>query len=433
MSSEVSISFINATLRFGEYLTTRRRHAYPMLGALAVGGAFLALTPNGALGPWYIPVILACLAIAWVLTPSPEGERDDVLPALAVLAATLGLCLTARLSTDLVRHQEIWLAFSLGGMAIANRRFGQFRVLAGYKYIWVLASVLAFFALAVFGVEINGARLWLKFGPIQFEPIEVIKLFIVLFMGAYLAETADVIAAAPWWSFRSNLKHLGPLFLGWGASMSILIFQRDLGMAVLLLATFASMLYVATRRIDLIVAGFTIFGGVAAWAIHHYPYVYERIEVWQHPFAEPLGSGYQALQALFAIAAGGFMGTGYRLGQPMIIPEVATDYVYAAWSEEFGALGALLLLGLFLAIVLRILDIARHAPDLYAKLVATGLAATLGVQIIVIVGGVLGLFPLTGITLPFISYGGSSLVSNMFLISLAWSISRRPRRSRVLD
>ena len=184
-------------------------------------------------------------------------------------------------------------------------------------------------------------------------------------------------------------------------------------MAVLLLATFASMLYVATRRVDLILGGFTVFCGVAAWAIHRYMYVAERIEVWRHPFADPLGSGYQALQALFSITAGGWMGTGYRLGQPTFIPEVATDYVYAAWSEEFGFVGALLLLGLFLAMVLRILDIARRAPDLYAKLVATGLAATLGVQIIVIVGGVLGLFPLTGITLPFISYGGSSLVSNM--------------------
>lgn len=403
-----------------------------MLVALFVSGCFLWMTPNGALGPVIVPILLGILALVWVLTSAPAGRRDDVLPALAVVAASIGLCLSARLSPDLARHQEMWLGFSFGLVALTNRWFGRFRVLAGYKYIWVLASVLAFLALAFFGVEINGARLWLRIGPIQFEPIEVIKLFIVLFMAAYLAETADVISGARWWSFRSNLRHLGPLFLGWGASMSILIFQRDLGMAVLLLATFASMLYVATRRIDLVLGGFAIFCGVAAWAIHRYAYVAERIYIWRHPFADPLGAGYQALQALFSIAAGGLMGTGYRLGQPTLIPEVATDYVYAAWSEEFGAVGAVLLLGLFLAMVLRILDIARRSPDLYGKLLGTGLAATLGVQIIVIVGGVLGLFPLTGITLPFISYGGSSLVSNMLLISFAWAISREPYRARAV-
>ncbi len=412
-----------------KHLLEQRRHAYPMVVALAVAACFLSMAPNGSLGPPLAPFALALLALGWVLTPVPAGERDDVLPALAVVAAAIGLCVSARISPDLARRQEVWLAFSLGLVMLSNGWFGRFRALAAYKYLWVVASVFAFLALALFGVEIHGARLWLRFGVIQFEPIEFIKLFIVLFMAAYLAETADVIASSRWWSFRANARHLGPLFLGWGASMSILIFQRDLGMSVLLLATFAAMLYVATRRLDLILGGLGIFCGVAAWAVHRYAYVAERINVWLHPFADPLGAGYQALQALFSIAAGGVLGTGYRLGQPLVIPEVATDYVYAAWSEEFGFVGAVLLLALFLAMVLRMLDVARRAPDLYAKLVATGLAATLGVQIIVIVGGVLGLFPLTGITLPFISYGGSSLVSNMLLINLVWAISRQPRRA----
>ena len=205
--------------------------------------------------------------------------------------------------------------------------------------------------------------------------------------------------------------------------MAILVFEHDLGMATLLLATFAAMLYVATRRIDLIVGGFAVFGLSAYLAATHYAYVRTRIDVWQHPFADPFGAGYQTVQSLFSLAAGGIFGLGYRLGRPDYIPSVATDYIYAAWSEEWGALGAIALCCAFLAIVVRALRVARRQPDLYAKLLATGLAASLGFQVVIIIGGVLRLFPLTGITLPFFSYGGSSLVTNYLLIALVWSIS----------
>ncbi|HMD02704.1 MAG TPA: FtsW/RodA/SpoVE family cell cycle protein, partial [Candidatus Baltobacteraceae bacterium] len=256
----------------------------------------------------------------------------------------------------------------------------------------------------------------------------IIKLLIVLFMAAYLAETADVLAAAKPWSLRANAKYLGPLILGWGASMAILVFERDIGMASLLLGTFAAMLYVATRRVDLIAGGAAIFALAVWWAIRHYPYVVARFEAWRDPFADPLGHGYQALQALFSLAAGGLFGTGYSLGHPEFIPAVQTDYVYAAWSEEFGALGGLVLLALFFAAVVRALQTAQAQPDIYAKLLACGLAATLGFQTFIIAGGVLALFPLTGITLPFISYGGSSLVANFLLIALLWAIGAERAR-----
>jgi cell division protein FtsW (lipid II flippase) len=188
------------------------------------------------------------------------------------------------------------------------------------------------------------------------------------------------------------------------------------------------MVYVATRRVDLIVGAVAVFGAAVYWAMKHYHYVHARVEVWLHPFADPLGSGYQTVQSLFSLAAGGLFGTGYHLGHPAFIPDVATDYPYAAWTEEWGAFGAIALGIVFLALVMRSLRIAARAPDLYAKLLATGLAATFGFQVLVIIGGVLRLFPLTGITLPFISYGGSSLVTNFMLIALVWTISseRRP-------
>jgi cell division protein FtsW (lipid II flippase) len=398
-----------------------------MLLALALSAVAFTLAAPKSLGPPWILLVLAVIALAWVLLEPSDVTRDDTLPALAVLVSALGLLMVARLSPVLAARQAIWLGFSLVLAVAAGPAFTRFRVLAAYKYIWILIAIALFVALALFGQEVNGAKLWIRLGPLQFEPVEVIKLLVVLFMASYLAETADVIARTRPWSLRANAKYLGPLFIGWGASMAILVFQRDLGMAALLLATFAAMLYVATRRIDLIAGGFAVFGIFAYWAATHYHYVEMRIGVWQHPFADPLGAGFQSVQSLFSLAAGGLFGTGYHLGSPDYIPDVATDYAFAAWSEEWGAIGALVLCLAFLAIVRRSLRVALRQPDLYAKLLATGLAATLGFQVIIIIGGILRLFPLTGITLPFISYGGSSLVTNYLLIALVWAISSERR------
>jgi len=393
-----------------------------MTGALALGGFALSLAPRASLGPTWVLALLAVGSFVWVLRAPTDSRRDDVLPAIAVLVSALGLATIARLSGELAQRQEIWLAISLGLAIACGPSFDGFRRFAAYKYIWVLGSVVLFALVALFGQEVNGARLWIRVGQVQYEPVELIKLFIVLFMAGYLAETADVIAAAKPWSIRANVKYLGPLFLGWATSMAILVFERDIGMASLLLATFVAMLYVATRRIDLILGGAALFGLAVWFATQHYPYVIARFAVWRNPFADPLGHGYQALQALFSLAAGGLLGTGYGLGHPEYIPAVATDYIFAAWSEEFGALGGIVVVGAFLVAVVRALGVAQAQPDLYAKLLASGLAATLGFQVFIIVGGVLGLLPLTGITLPFFSYGGSSLVANFLLIALVWAI-----------
>jgi cell division protein FtsW len=399
--------------------------------ALAVGGFALSLAPPGALGPSWLLYLLAAAAFLWVLRAPLDVRRDDLLPALAVLVSALGLATMARLSSELAHKQEIWLLLSLALAIAVGPVFDGFRRLAAFKYVWVLGSVVLFVLLAIFGQEVNGARLWIRIGSIQYEPVELIKLFIVLFMAGYLAETADVIAAAKPWSIRANLKYLGPLFLGWATSMAILVSERDIGMASLLLATFAAMLYVATRRVDLILGGAALFAFAVYGAIRHFPYVSARFAVWRNPFADPLGHGYQALQAMFSLAAGGLLGTGYGQGHPGFIPAVATDYPFAAWSEEFGAAGGIVLVGAFLVVVLRALRVALAQPDLYAKLLASGLAATLGFQVFIIVGGVLGLLPLTGITLPFFSYGGSSLVANFLLIALVWAIGSERIAQRV--
>ncbi|HEY6487245.1 MAG TPA: FtsW/RodA/SpoVE family cell cycle protein [Candidatus Cybelea sp.] len=400
-----------------------------MAGALAVAALILSYAPPHTIGPPWMLALLGAFALAWVLWQPSSSVRDDVMPALAVVLSALGLAMVARLSPDLAARQQLWVLVSVGLAMIAGPAFTHFRRFAAFKYLWVVASLVLFLLLILFGQEINGARLWIKVGPIQYEPIELIKLFIVLFLAAYLAETADVIAKARLWSLRANLKYLGPLFIGWGASMAILVVQRDLGMATLLLATFATMLYVATRRWDIVLFGALLFALGAFWAVHHYPYVNSRIAVWFNPFSDPHGAGYQSSQAYYSLAAGGLLGTGYRLGHPNFIPDVATDYVYAAFAEEFGAVGAIVVLAIFLDLVRRIFAAGLEQPDLYSKLLATGLGATLGFQVVIIVGGVIGLLPLTGITLPFVSYGGSSLLANFLLVALVWAISARPRRT----
>ncbi len=405
------------------------RRLAPMLGALAVAALILHFAPARAIGPPWMLVLLAVLAVVWVLWQPARMVRDDLLPALAVVLAALGLAIVARLSPTLAQRQQLWILVSLVlaiGLAPA---FSHFRRFAAYKYLWVVGSLALFALLLLLGQEVNGARLWIKLGPIQYEPIELIKLFIVLFLAAYLAETADVIANARPWSLRANVKYLGPLFIGWGASMAILVVQRDLGMATLLLATFATLLFVATRRLDIVLFGALLFALGAWWAVHHYPYVQTRIAVWRNPFMDPLGAGYQSSQAYYSLAAGGLLGSGYRLGHPEFIPDVATDYVYAAFAEEFGLIGALVVLAIFLDMVRRIFITGLEQPDLYTKLLAAGLGATLGFQVVIIVSGVIGLLPLTGITLPFISYGGSSLVANFLLVALVWAMSARPRKA----
>ncbi|TAM73555.1 FtsW/RodA/SpoVE family cell cycle protein [bacterium] len=392
-----------------------------MLAALGVDAFALAILPPDAL--WRpLLVVAAVLALLWVGIQPAGDDRDDLLPALAVLVAGVGLMEVTRLSPELGRRQEIGVVVSLAMLVLLRPLLENYRRWARVKYLWVLFSVALFAIVEVAGTEVNGAKLWLRFAGVSFQPVELIKLFLVFFLAAYLAETGEVIAQAAPWRLRANVRYLGPLFLGWGSAMAILVLQHDVGMAVLFLGVFAAMLYAATRRVDLVVGSLAVFAGAAAVASRHFAYVRVRIDVWLHPFADPLGSGYQSLMALFSLAAGGLFGTGLRLGHPAI-PDVATDYIYAAWSEEAGLLGACILLALYAVLISRAFGVARRRPDLYSKLLVLGLASMLGLQIFVIVGGVVGLLPLTGITLPFMSYGGSSLVTNFLLVGLVWIAS----------
>jgi cell division protein FtsW (lipid II flippase) len=403
-----------------------RRVPVPLLIVLAAATlVFALLLPlDGPFSWWLLPVLAACF-MAWSIS-IPDSARADqaLIPIVAALCA-IGILTITRLDTYLGVHQVASMIFGLVIVIVGQRVFSQYRKLESVMYPWVVLSLTLFVLLPFFGSEVNGARLWFKLGPFTAQPVEVIKLFMVFFMAAYLTKNGAALAALRPFAFVTNVRLVMPLLLVWGISIASLALQRDFGMAGLFLGIFLVMLYVASRRLDLVVVSAVIFI-LGAWLVaQNFPYVHARIAIWQDPWSDPLGRGYQAEQAYFSLAAGNLLGTGYHLGHPGFIPDAATDYPFAVIAEEFGLLGGLAILALYGALVIRGLHIAFKARDTFTALLAAGFSATLGIQVAIIIGGVVGLFPLTGITLPFISYGGSSVVANLVMINFLWLFSAR--------
>ncbi|HEV2037193.1 MAG TPA: FtsW/RodA/SpoVE family cell cycle protein [Candidatus Eremiobacteraceae bacterium] len=394
-----------------------------VLGAAAL--AFVLLLPLDGPFAWWLLPLLGIGFIAWQLS-IPDASRADraLIPIVAALCAT-GILTIARLDANLGSHQAASMLFGLAIVVLGQRIFLQYRKLEGVTYVWVVLSLALFVLLQFFGNEVNGAKLWFKVGSFTAQPVEVIKLFMVFFMAAYLSKNGAALAALRPFAFVANVRLVLPLLLVWGMSIASLALQRDFGMAGLFLGIFLVMLYVASRRLDLVILSAVVFI-VGGWLVaQSFPYVHARIAIWRDPWSDPLGHGYQAEQAYFSLAAGNLLGTGYHLGQPRFIPDAATDYPFAAIAEEFGLLGGVVILALYAALVIRGLRIAFMARDMFTALLATGFSATLGIQVAIIIGGVVGLLPLTGITLPFISYGGSSVVANLVMINFLWLFSAR--------
>ena len=398
----------------------------PLIVVLVASAIALALLlPLNGWYPWWMLLIAGALFVAWQAN-SPDGiPRDRTLIPIVAAITALGILEISRIDPYLGRHQTGSLIVGLAIIVFGQRLFAQYKKLAHVTYPWVLLSLAIFVLLHFFGQEVNGARLWFHVGPFNAQPVEGIKLFMVFFMAAYLADKGDAIAAVRWSNLGDYARLVVPLVLGWGVSILTLVLQHDVGMAALFLGIFLVMLYVASRRLDIVVAFFAVFALGAWFAAHNFSYVQTRLGVWLDPWSDPLGHGYQAEQSYFSLAAGGVLGTGYHQGHPGFIPDAATDYTFGAWAEEFGLLGGLALLSLYAALVVRGFAIAFAAVnDRFTALLATGFAATLGIQVFVIVGGVVGLLPLTGITLPFFSYGGSSIVANLIMVNFLWLFSR---------
>ena len=300
-----------------------------------------------------------------------------------------------------------------------------------YKYTWAAAGIALLLLVFVFGSDTNGARLSLSVGPLSGQPSELLKVILVVFLAGYLSENRALLAEE---NTRIGplrlppLPYLAPMVAMWAIALGIVVVQRDLGAALLFFAVFLALLYVATGRPSYVIGGLILFVAGAFVLYKLFGHVQARVDVWLDPWADPQDTGFQVVQALYAFGRGGILGVGLGAGLPTIggrmpVPAVHTDYPLAAIGEELGLIGLLAVLGLYLVVVSRGLRIAASAHDDFRSLLAAGLALVIGVQAFIIAGGNLKLIPLTGITLPFISYGGSSLLANALVIGLLLVLS----------
>ena len=282
--------------------------------------------------------------------------------------------------------------------------------------------------------EVNGAKLWIRLGGLSIQPGEFAKICLIVFFAAYLEDKRAVLAIAGRRVLGFHLprgRDLGPVLVVWLFTLLVLVFEHELGNSLLIFGIFLAMLYVATQRGSWLVVGLALFAVGATISYQLLGYVRARVEVWIDPFAYRSGAGYQAVQALYGLGNGGLFGSGLGRGQPQQVPIAKSDFISAALGEELGLFGLVALILLYLLIVERGMRIALTARDEFGKLLAAGLAFTIGWQVFLIVGGVTGLLPLTGLTTPFLAYGGSSLVANFALIALLLRISNTARRPPV--
>lgn len=405
------------------------------LAVVCFGCALASIGRHGSIEPAALRLALGFALVILLghagLTVLCRPADQNLYPAVALLSG-LGLTLVYRLRPDLAARQLVWIAIGAVAMLAVVCVLRQPEVLRRYKYSAAVAGMLLVALTAVLGVDPNnsGARLWLGFGPVLFQPSEVLKVLLVVFLAAYLDENATVLASGSYRLGRLRLPplpYLGPAVVMWGLSLALLVFQRDLGAALLFFGIFVAMLYVASGRSLYAVAALLAFGAGVAIAYTLFSHVRLRVEIWLDPWADPRGRAYQIVQGLIALASGGVPGAGLGFGSPTIIPAAHTDLVYAALGEELGFAGALALAGIYMLLVARGMRVALHATSGFARLVAAGLTSVLAIQTVVILAGSVRLIPLTGITLPFVSYGGSSLLTNYLLLGLLLRISALPR------
>lgn len=402
-------------------------------GALALVAAAEDVDAIDKTTPYMIGLAVGYIT-AHIATRKLAPQADPLLlPVIAVLNG-LGLAAVYRLAPkDLGPAQVTWTLVGLACYVLTLLVVRDFNVLARYKYLLGFLGVgLLLLPMTPVGATINGARLWVRIGSMSFQPGEIAKICLVIFFAAYLAERKELLAVA---SKRflgihfPDLKHFGPLLLMWGMSLAVMFYEKDLGSSLLFFSIFLLMIYIATARFVYVGVGSLLFLGGGYLGYQAFSHVQERVAVWLNVF-DPryiTDEGYQLAQSLFALATGGLFGTGLNRGRPDLIPEAETDFIFSVIGEELGLMGTVAVLLCFMVLVARGLRIAMQQNNDLGQLLAAGLIVTFGIQTIIILGGVIRLLPLTGITLPFMSYGGSSLLSNFILMALLVRISHQMR------
>ncbi len=422
----------------------------PILLLVPLGFVVTHVALSGTLeaGPLELAIGYVALFVGAHLALVAFGHRGDqlLLPAVGALGG-IGIIMLNRLPQGLAGTSALGLELGMAGtqllwfgvgivamlaVAIGLRDDG---ILRHYKYTWAAIGIALLVATMVIGYEVNGARLWIDLGPVSVQPGEFIKIVLVVFMAGYLAETRTLLTSA---RVRIGFLSIPPLpyflpMLGLLAIVVLIVVRlNDLGTALLFFGTFLTMLFVATGRRSYVLIGLVLFAGAAYVAYGLFGHVQARFDIWLDPFADPLGAGFQPVRAIYAFGRGGIFGEGLgqglvTLGGNLTIPFVHTDFIFTAVAEELGLLGAFALLAVVAVLVFRGLRIAALARDDFGGLLAVGLTTSLGIQALIIIAGNTKLIPLTGITLPFVSYGGSSVLASFVMIGLLLAISHRSR------
>ena len=423
--------------------------ALGVLGTLQVGWA----TGEGiATRLWVTAGVVGGMALAMHIVVRWKATYADpfILP-VATLLTELGLVMIYRIDvaaaqraalngnpepTPDVYSQLTWFTVAVILAISVLFLLRDHRTLQRYTYTFGLAGlVLLILPLAPFiGTTVNGATLWIRLGGFSFQPAEIAKILLTIFFAGYLVEKRDSLALV-----RSKflgiglprLKDLGPILIAWLVSLAVLVFETDLGTSLLFFGLFVAMLYIATQRRSWLFLGGILFAAGAVAAYYLFGHVRLRVEVWLDPWQYADTSGYQIVQSLFGLANGGILGAGLGQGFPNLVPFANTDFIIAALGEELGVTGLIAMLLMYAILIERGLRTAVSVRDSFGQLLAAGLSITLALQLFVIVGGVTRLIPLTGLTTPFLSYGGSSLIANWIIVALLLRISDRARRPEV--
>jgi cell division protein FtsW (lipid II flippase) len=332
--------------------------------------------------------------------------------------------------------QLTWTALGVVLFVVVLLVVRDHRVLQRFTYTAMLAGLVLLLLplLPVIGTTINGARIWVHLAGFSFQPGELAKLALLVFFAGYLVIKRDVLALASRRVAGIDLprgRDLGPIIVAWAASLGVLVFERDLGTSLLFFGAFVALLYVATERLSWLLIGLVLFVSGSFAAFELFGHVQQRVDIWLDPTAhynDKFGGSYQLMQGLFGMGTGGILGKGLGQGRPDIVPYANTDFIVAAIGEELGLTGLMAVLIVYAIVVQRGLRTSIGVRDAFGKLLAAGLSFSMALQVFVVVGGVTRLIPLTGLTMPFLSYGGSSLVSNWALVAVLLRISDAARR-----
>ena len=405
----------------------------PPLGILLLGTGVLLLahrlTADLLLLPWLVAVIVGAFFTQFIL-----GRRDGtdltLFPA-AMLLASLGLIMIGRLKPALFLTQLRWLLLGLIVYLVLVFLGERFLRLLSYPYLLGVFCLLLLCSALFFGTEIGGSRNWIVFGPFAVQPSEFGKIVIIMFLAAYLTEHREVLTLPRHrllWLKLPVLRFIAPLLFIWGIAILMFVVQRDLGSALLFFGIAVSMTYMATGRKSYVALAFAFFLGAAALSYSFFSHVRVRFNIWLDPWSDPSGSAYQVVQSLFALGSGGVWGAGFAHGHPNLIPEVHTDFIFAAIAEELGLLGSLGVMLVFALFFYRAIRIALACREETRMLLAAGIAVVFLLQAFIIIAGVTKFLPLTGITLPFVSYGGSSMIASFMLLGILTVLSKKENR-----